>query len=65
MPDDYKTTVGDTIKHSWEGREKLSKLYRDLGYEDTDPMIMIRDENGGTVLKPVKVKKTEKSFPFS
>lgn len=59
MPDDYKTTVGDTIKHGWEGREKLSKVYKDLGYEDTDPMIMVRDENGGTILKPVKVKKEE------
>ena len=58
IPADYKTTVGDTIKNGWEGTEKLTKMYRDLGYEDADPMILARTEKG-TVLKPVKVKKEE------
>lgn len=59
MPDDYKTTVGDTIKYSWEDKEMLRKKYKELGYEETDPMIMARDDKYGTVLKPVKVKKDE------
>ena len=59
MPADYKTTVGDTIKYSWEDKEMLRKKYKDLGYDETDPMILARDDKAGTVLKPVKVKETE------
>ena len=59
IPDDYKTTVGDTIRNSWEGKEKLTKLYKDLGYDEDDPMILARDDIKGTILKPVKVKKEE------
>lgn len=59
MPNDYKTTVGDTIKYSWEDTEMLRKKYKELGYEETDPMILARDDKYGTVLKPVKVKKDE------
>lgn len=62
MPDDYKTTVKDTIDAEvWKGndRKKVTKLYKDLGYEETDPMVLARDEKLGTVLKPVKVKKDE------
>ena len=60
MPVDYKTTVGDTIKYSWEDKELLRKKYKELGYEETDPMILARDDKYGTVLKPVKVKKEGK-----
>lgn len=60
MPDDYKTTVGDTIKYSWEDKEMLRKKYKELGYEETDPMILTGDAKYGTVLKPVKVKKEGK-----
>ena len=60
MPDDYKTTVGDTIKYSWEDKEMLRKKYKELGYEETDPMILTGDDKYGTVLKPVKVKKEGK-----
>ena len=60
MPADYKTTVGDTIKYSWEDKELLRKKYKELGYEETDPMILARDDKYGTVLKPVKVKKEGK-----
>lgn len=59
MPADYKTTVGDTIKYSWEDKEMLRKKYKDLGYDETDPMILARDDKAGTILKPVKVKETE------
>lgn len=59
IPNDYKTTVGDTIKYSWEDKDMLRKKYKDLGYEETDPMILARDDKLGTVLKPVKVKKDE------
>lgn len=59
MPADYKTTVGDTIKYSWEDKEMLRKKYKELGYEETDPMILARDDKAGTILKPVKVKKDE------
>lgn len=60
MPADYKTTVGDTIKYSWEDKEMLRKKYKELGYEETDPMILTGDDKYGTVLKPVKVKKEGK-----
>lgn len=60
IPADYKTTVGDTIKYSWEDKEMLRKKYKDLGYDETDPMILARDDKAGTVLKPVKVKKEGK-----
>lgn len=60
MPADYKTTVGDTIKYSWEDKELLRKKYKELGYEETDPMILARDDKYGTVLKPVQVKKEGK-----
>lgn len=59
IPKDYKTTVGDTIKYSREDKEMLRKKYKDLGYDETDPMILTGDSKAGTVLKPVKVKKDE------
>ena len=60
IPKDYKTTVGDTIKYSREDKEMLRKKYKDLGYDETDPMILTGDSKAGTVLKPVKVKKEGK-----
>lgn len=65
MPADYKTTVGDTIKYSWEDKEMLRKKYKELGYEETDPMILARDDKLGTILKPVKVKETEAMNGFN
>lgn len=59
---DYKSTVGDIIKFSkYRGQdpEEVRKRYKDLGYDETDPMIVTSDGKGGTILKPVKVKKEE------
>ena len=59
---DYKSTVGDIIKFSkyrGEDPEEVRQRYKDLGYDETDPMIVTSDGKGGTILKPVKVKKEE------
>lgn len=59
---DYKSTVGDIIRFSkYRGQdpEKVRQKYKDLGYDETDPMIVTSDGKGGTILKPVKVKKEE------
>lgn len=59
---DYKSTVGDIIKFSkYKGQdpEEVRQRYKDLGYDETDPMIVTSDGKGGTILKPVKVKKEE------
>lgn len=59
---DYKSTVGDIIKFSkYRGQdpEEVRQRYKDLGYDETDPMIVTSDGKGGTILKPVKVKKEE------
>lgn len=59
LPKDYKTTVGDIIKTSafrGEDPEVVRKKYKDLGYDETDSMVMTNDGKGGTVLKPVKIQ---------
>lgn len=59
---DYKSTVGDIIrfsKYRGEDPEEVRQRYKDLGYDETDPMIVTSDGKGGTILKPVKVKKEE------
>lgn len=59
---DYKSTVGDIIRFSkYRGQdpEEVKQRYKDLGYDETDPMIVTSDGKGGTTLKPVKVKKEE------
>lgn len=59
---DYKSTVGDIIRFSkYRGQdpEEVRQRYKDLGYDETDPMIVTSDGKGGTILKPVKVKKEE------
>ena len=63
LPDDYKTTIGKTLQARQavgDNVEKLRQLYKDLGYDETDPMILA-NENGGTVLKPVKVQESKMS----
>ena len=61
LPADYKTTIAQTLKARQavgDNVEELRKLYKDLGYDEGDPMIMA-NENGGTVLKPVKIQESE------
>lgn len=61
IPNDYKTTIAQTLKARQvvgDNVDELRKLYKDLGYDETDPMILTH-EGGGSILKPVKVKKTE------
>lgn len=63
LPDDYKTTIGKTLKARQavgDNIEKLRQLYKDLGYNEDDPMIMA-NEKGGTILKPVKVQESKMS----
>ena len=63
MPAEYKSTVKDSIDAEvWKGndRKKVTKLYKDLGYDEDDPMILALDNEKGTVLKPVKVKEESK-----
>ena len=63
LPDDYKTTIGKTLKARQavgDNIEKLRQLYKDLGYNEDDPMIMT-NEKGGTILKPVKVQESKMS----
>lgn len=57
LPKDYKSTVGETIKTAairGEDPEALKAKYKEMGYEESDPMVLA-NENGGTVLKPVKI----------
>lgn len=59
----YKTTIGKTLKARQavgDNVEKLKQLYKDLGYNEDDPMIMT-NEKGGTILKPVKVQESKMS----
>ena len=61
LPDDYKTTIAQTLKARQavgDNVEELRKLYKDLGYDEEDPMIMA-NEKGGTILKPVKIQESE------
>ena len=61
MPEDYKTTIAQTLKARQavgDNVEELRKLYKDLGYDEEDPMIMA-NEKGGTILKPVKIQESE------
>lgn len=63
MPEDYKTTIGKTLQARQavgDNIEKLRQLYKDLGYNEDDPMIMA-NEKGGTILKPVKVQESKMS----
>lgn len=63
LPASYKTTIGKTIKARQavgDNIEKLRQLYKDLGYNEDDPMIMA-NEKGGTILKPVKVQESKMS----
>ena len=63
LPDDYKTTIAKTLQARQavgDNVEKLKKLYKDLGYDETDPMVLA-NENGGTVLKPVKIQESKMS----
>lgn len=65
MPEDYKTTIEKTLQARQavgDNVDELRNLYKNLGYEETDPMIMVND-NGGTVLKPVKIQE-EKEITF-
>lgn len=58
IPDDYKTTIAKTLKARQavgDNAEELRKLYKELGYDEEDPMIMA-NEKGETILKPVKVQ---------
>ena len=58
MPEDYKTTIAQTLKARQvvgDNVDELRKLYKDLGYDETDPMILTH-EGGGSILKPVKVQ---------
>lgn len=61
LPADYKTTIAQTLKArqaTGDNVEELRKLYKDLGYEETDPMILASDTRG-TILKPVKIQESE------
>lgn len=61
LPADYKTTIAQTLKARQavgDNVEELRKLYKDLGYDEEDPMIMA-NEKGGTILKPVKIQESE------
>lgn len=63
LPDDYKTTIAKTLQARQavgDNVEKLKKLYKDLGYDETDPMVLA-NENGGTILKPVKIQESKMS----
>ena len=63
LPASYKTTIGKTLKARQavgDNIEKLRQLYKDLGYNEDDPMIMA-NEKGGTILKPVKVQESKMS----
>lgn len=63
MPAEYKSTVKDSIDAEvWKGndRKKVTKLYKDLGYDEDDPMILALDNEKGTILKPVKIKEESK-----
>lgn len=63
MPEDYKTTIGKTLQARQavgDNVERLRQLYKDLGYDETDPMVLA-NEDGGTVLKPVKVQESKMS----
>ena len=58
MPEEYKTTIAKTLQARQavgDNIDELKNLYKNLGYEETDPMIMVND-NGGTILKPVKIQ---------
>lgn len=58
IDDDFKTTVGETIRTAGlrgEDEEETRKLYKDLGYDESDPMIQVMTDKGST-LKPVKIK---------
>lgn len=61
IPNDYKTTIAQTLKARQavgDNVDNLKKLYKNLGYDETDPMILAND-NGSSILKPVKIKKEE------
>ena len=63
LPASYKTTIGKTLQARQavgDNIEKLRQLYKDLGYNEDDPMIMA-NEKGGTILKPVKVQESKMS----
>ena len=58
LPAEYKTTISKTLKARQavgDNAEELRKLYKELGYNEEDPMILAND-NGTTVLKPVKIQ---------
>ena len=62
IDDDYKTTVGETIRTAGlrgEDEEATRKLYKDLGYDESDPMVQVMTDKGST-LKPIKIKKESK-----
>lgn len=67
LPADYKTTIAQTLKArqaTGDNVEELRKLYKDLGYEETDPMILASDTRG-TILKPVKIQESDSTKTLS
>ena len=58
LPAEYKTTIAQMLKARQavgDNAEELRKLYKELGYNEEDPMVLA-NEQGATILKPVKIQ---------
>lgn len=65
LPKDYKGTLKelvDTAEFRGENKEELRKFYEKQGFNIEEDKTILENENGGTILRPVKVSKSEDKF---
>lgn len=65
LPNDYKGTLKelvDTAEFRGENKEELRKFYEKQGFNIEEDKTILENENGGTILRPVKVNKSEDKY---
>ena len=64
LPKDYKGTLKelvDSAEFRGENKEELRKFYEKQGFNIEEDKTILENENGGTILRPVKVSKTDEN----
>ena len=65
LPKDYKGTLKElveTAEFRGENKEELRKFYEKQGFNIEEDKTILENENGGTILRPVKVNKSDDKF---
>ena len=65
LPRDYKGTLKElvnTAEFRGENKDELIKFYEKQGFNIEEDKTILENENGGTILRPVKINKSEDKF---